>query len=200
MKKSILTLAIALSWVLGISQVTLAANKGRSVVTVLTDISHINKIEVRGNIELYLSDGITDNVKVYNSYCSENALVQNQNGVLKISSYKKEKLVVWVTVSNLSDLTVYDNAQVKSFGRLSAVELNVNLYNDASAQLKMDVYALNMKLHDRVKADLEGTITEANLNCDYSASLNIANLDREHLVKKVNLNYPAGGTNALVEL
>jgi len=197
MKKSILTLAIALSSVLGISQAALAANKGHDEVTVLTDIRHISKIEVHGNIELYLSDGITDNVKVYNSYYSENALVQNQNGVLKISSYKAEKLVVWITVSNLSDLAVYDNAQVKSFGKLSALELNVNLYNDASAQLNMDAYAVSMKLNDHAKADLEGTIAEAQFGYDYSTSLNITNLCSEHLVKKANSNYPA---NSVVEL
>ena len=197
MKTSILTLAIALSSVLGISNAALAANKGHDVVTVLTDINHISKIEVHGNIELYLSDGITDNVKVYNSYYSENALVQNQNGVLKISSYKAEKLVVWITVSNLSDLAVYDNAQVKSFGKLSALELNVNLYNDASAQLNMDAYAVSMKLNDHAKADLEGTIAEAQFGYDYSTSLNITNLCSEHLVKKANSYYPA---NSVVEL
>jgi hypothetical protein len=197
MKKSILTLAIALSSVLGINGAALAANKGHDEVTVLTDINHISKIEVHGNIELYLSDGITDNVKVYNSYYSENALVQNQNGVLKISSYKAEKLVVWITVSNLSDLSVYDNSQVKSFGKLSALELNVNLHNDASAQLNMDAYAVNMKLNDHAKADLEGTISQAQFGYDYSTSLNITNLCSEHLVKKSNSYTPA---NSVVEL
>src|SRR5438270_7022805 len=112
MKKSILTLAIAIVTVLGISQSTFAGNKEREAVTVLTEIKNICKSEVHGNVELYLSDGVTDQVKVYNKYYSENALVQNQNGVLKISSYKAEKLIVWVTVNNLFNLSVYDNAQV----------------------------------------------------------------------------------------
>ncbi|HTD41551.1 MAG TPA: DUF2807 domain-containing protein [Mucilaginibacter sp.] len=197
MKKSILTLAIALTSVLGISQAAFAANRSHDEVTVLTDISHISKIEVHGNVELYLSDGMTDNVKVYNSYYSENALVQNQNGVLKISSYKAQTLVVWITVSNLCNLSVYDSAQVKSFGKLSAIDLTINLYNDASAQLNMDAYAVNMKLNDHAKADLEGTITEAGFGYDYSASLNITNLSSERLVKKANSYYPA---NPVVEL
>jgi len=188
MKTSILTLAIAIVTVLGISQSAFAGNKDRFNVTVLTEISNISKIEVHGNVELYLSDGTTDQVKVYNKYYSENALVQSQNGVLKISSYKAEKLVVWVTVNNLFNLSVYDNADVKSFGKLSALELNVNLYNNASAQLNMDAYAVNVKLNDRAKADLEGTVTEANLHYDYSAFLNISNLTSEHLIKKVSLD------------
>ena len=185
MKKSILTLAIAIVTALGISQSAFAGSKDRDAVTVLTEISNISKIEVHGNVELYLSDGVTDQVKVYNKYYSENALVQNQNGVLKISSYKAEKLVVWVTVSNLFNLSVYDNAQVKSFGKLSALELNVNLYNNASAKLDLDAYSVNVKVNDRAKADLEGATAEANLAYDYSAFLNLSNLNSERLVKKV---------------
>ncbi|MDO3628684.1 DUF2807 domain-containing protein [Mucilaginibacter sp. BT774] len=200
MKKSILTLAIAIATVLGISQSAFAGTKDRDAVTVLTEISNINKIEVHGNVELYLSDGAADQVKVYNKYYSENALVQNQNGVLKISSYKAEKLVVWVTVSDLFSLSVYDNAQVKSFGKLSALELNLNLYNNASAQLNLDAYAVNVKLNDRAKADIEGTTTEANLACDYSAFLNISNLNSEHLVKKVVADPYTGESNPTVAL
>src|SRR6201996_7062732 len=128
MKKSILTLAIAIAAILGVSQSAFAGNKDHEAVTVLTAISNINKIEVRGNVELYLSDGMTDQVKVYNKYYSENALVQSENGVLKISSYKAQKLIVWITVTNLGDLSVYDNAQVKSFGKLSALNLDVKMY------------------------------------------------------------------------
>jgi hypothetical protein len=200
MKTSILTLAIALSSVLVINQAAFAGDKSHNEITVLNDIRNISKIEVHGNVELYLSDGITDNVKVYNSYYSENALVQNQNGVLKISSYKTEKLVVWVTVSNLCNLSVYDNAQAKSFGKLSALELNVNLYNNASAQLNLDTYSVNMTLNDHAKADIEGTTTEAAFGYDYSASLNTTNLSSEHLAKKINPFPTANERNSLVEL
>ena len=200
MKKSILTLAIAIVTVLVVSQSAFAGNKEREAVTVLTEISNISKIEVHGNVELYLSDGATDQVKVYNKYYSENALVQNPNGVLKISSYKAEKLVVWVTVSNLFNLSVYDDAQVKSFGRLSALELNVTLYDNASAQLNMDAYAVNVKVNDRAKADIEGTTTEANLICDYSAFLNISNLNSEHLVKKIIFEPYTSESNPTVAL
>ena len=200
MKTSILTLAIAIVTVLGIGQSAFAGNKEREAVTVLTEISNISKIEVHGNVELYLSDGTIDQVKVYNKYYSENALVQNQNGVLKISSYKAEKLVVWITVSNLVNLSAYDNAQVKSFGKLSALELSVNLYNNASAQLNMDAYSVNVKVNDRAKADIEGTTAEANMSCDYSAFLNTSNLNSQHMVKKVVTEPYTGESNPTVVL
>jgi len=200
MKTKILTLAIAIVTVLGISQSAFAGEKEHEAVTVLTEINNISKIEVHGNVELYLSDGTIDQVKVYNKYYSENALVQNQNGVLKISSYKAEKLVVWVTVNNLFNLSVYDNAQVKSFGKLSALELSVNLYDNASAQLNIDAYEVNVKVNDRAKADIEGTATEANMNCDYSAFLNVSNLNSEHLVKKVAFRPYTSESNPTVAL
>src|ERR1700712_2179761 len=172
MKTTILAFATAVSALLGINQSASAADHSRDEITTLTTISNINKIEVRGNVELYLSDGMTDQVKVYNKYYSENALVQSENGILKISSYKAQKLVVWITVTNLGDLSVYDNAQVKSFGKLSAINLDVKMYDNASAQLNMDAYAVSLKLNGQAKADIEGSITEAELNYDRSASLN----------------------------
>lgn len=196
MKKSILTLAIALSSLAGISRPAFAANN-KTHETILADINRINKIEVHGNVELYLSDGATDQVKVYNNYYSENALVQNQNGALTISSYKAEKLIVWVTVSDLRNLSVYDNARVKSFGKLSALELEVTLHNTASAQLTVNAYAVSMKLTDQAKADLGGSVANADLNYDYSSFLNITNLNSEHLIKKVNVTYPGNSSKSL---
>jgi len=201
MKKSILTLAIAIASLVGINSTSSAATHDRDAVTTIKEITRINKIEVRGNVELYLSDGTSDQVKVYNNYYSESALVQNQNGVLKISSYKTEKLVLWITVTDLRNLSVYDNARVKSFGKLSAIDLDVKLYNDASAQLNLDAYEVSLKVNDHAKADVAGTINEAELTYDYCAFLNVTNLSSTHMVKKVNLDYP-GKTekNLVVEL
>lgn len=199
MKKSILTLAIAIASVVGLNSNAFAAKNSREAI-VLTDITRINNIEVHGNVDVYLSDGTADQVKVYNDYYTESALVQNKNGVLTISSYKAEKLVVWITVTNLHSLAAYDNAQVKSFGKLSVLDLNVNLYNDASARLNLDAYAVNVKLNDHAKADLEGTVTEADLSYDYRSYLNTTNLDSYHMVKKAISSYPTSNKNLMVEL
>jgi hypothetical protein len=188
MKTTILTIAIALITVFDISQSAKAATGSKEISTILTDVSKISQIEVHGNVELYLSDGTADQVKVYNSYYSESALVQNENGVLRITSYTTQKLVVWVTASDLAKLEVYDNAQVKSFGKLSTIDLDVKLYNNASAQLEMDTFAANVTLHDRSKADLSGSVTDATVNYDQSSFLNITNFAASHLVKTVKTN------------
>jgi hypothetical protein len=182
MKTTILGLAIAAATVFGISHSASAATTG-TVSTILTDVSQINKIEVHGNVELYLSDGTADQVKVYNSYYTENALVQNENGVLRISSYSTKKLEVWVTAADLRNLALYDNAEVKSFGKFSAIDLDVKLYNSASAKLDMDVYAANIAVNDRAKADLSGNVDQADLQYNKPALLNTTGFAAAHLVK-----------------
>jgi hypothetical protein len=189
MKTTILTIAIAVSTLLGISQTTFAATRSsQPVSTQLTDVTNISEIEVRGNVQLYLSDGNTDKVKVYNNYYSENALVQDQNGVLRITSYGTEKLVVWVTVSQLAKLSAFDNVEVKTFGKLSSLDLEVKLFNNASAKMNVDAFTANISLDGRAKADLSGTVTEGKIQYARSSSLNTTQLVASHLVETVKLH------------
>jgi hypothetical protein len=176
MKTQIITLFTAL--VLS-ARIAKAANgtapANNASYTVLTDISAINKIEVHGNVELYISDGATDQVKVYNKYYAENALVQSRNGVLSISSYKAEKLVVWVTANDLRSISAYDNAEVKSFGNISKIEFDVDLHNNSSAKLNLDAFSANVTVNDQAKANLSGNVNEYDLK--YSHAENISQVD-----------------------
>lgn len=188
MKTIILTTALLLATVFGINNFTYADTiKNDQAYTILAGVSSINKIEVHGNVELYVSDGATDQIKVYNQYYKETALVQNQNGTLCISSYKTEKLVVWVTASDLHSLSVYDNAQVKSFGKLSLIDLDVDLYNHASAQLNLDAFQANITINDNAKANLSGYISLGELKYNNTSALNTSDLVAENL-KKTNVD------------
>ena len=182
MKTTILTIAIFFATVLGISQSTFAATTASQATTQITDITAINKIEVHGNVELYVTAGIADKVKVYDNYYAQGALVQDQHGVLNISSYAAKKLVVWVTASDLRNLSIYDNAEVKSFGKLSAIELDVKLFNSSSAKLDLDAFDASVTLYDNAKADLSGNVSEADLHYGPSSVLNTANLVALHQV------------------
>jgi len=176
MKTQIVTLFTILTLGLGITKTTYAATPAKNqTYTVLTNINTINKIEVHGNVELYVSDGETDLVKVYNKYYNENALIQSKNGVLRITSYKAEKLIVWVTANDLRSITAYDNAEVKSFGKLSKIEFNVDLYNNASAKLDLDVINANVIVNDKAKVNLSGTVNDYDLK--YSNAVNIDQKD-----------------------
>ncbi|MEO6851366.1 MAG: DUF2807 domain-containing protein [Mucilaginibacter sp.] len=193
MKTRILTIVAIAALTLGLSSTTFAATTNgpaatsNEVSTLLTDISNISKIEVHGNVELYVSDGASDQVKVYNHYYAESALVQNRNGVLRISSYSDQKLVVWITANDLRSISVYDNAEVKSFGKLSAIELNVDLHNNASAKLNLDAFSANVTVADHAKADLSGSTEEFSLNHATSTSVNQYSLETAHYTENKNI-------------
>ena len=190
MKTRILSFVTIAAIVLVLSSNTFAATKddakNNEVSTVLTNVSKITKIEVHGNVELYISDGASDQVKVYNRYYAESALVQSQNGVLRISSYSDQKLVVWITANDLRSITAYDNAEVKSFGKLSPIEMDVTLHNNAYAKLDIDGYSANITVNDRAKADLTGNVNDYNLKYNRSASVNTTNFIAAHNTKTVN--------------
>jgi hypothetical protein len=185
MKTQLLTLITLVTLTVSTSNIvnaaTTADDKNAIVLTDATN-TNINKIEVRGNVELYLSDGATNEVKVYNKYYSESALVQNHNGVLRISSYKNEKLIVWITVNDLRSITAYDNAEIKSFGKLSAINMDVNLYGNASAKLDVNMFTANINVNDRAKANVKGDITNCYLTHDRSATVNSAALATNKMV------------------
>ena len=183
MKIHTLTIFAALILTAGITKTTYAVATANENVTTLTNISAINKIEVHGNVKLYISDGTADEVKVYNKYYAESALVQSKNGVLSIASYTAEKLVVWVTVNDLRAVSAYDNAEVKSFGDISKIEFDVDLYNNAFAHLTFDAYAASVKVSDQAKADLNGYANEFTLNSNIASNVNKNNFFAVHFME-----------------
>jgi hypothetical protein len=185
MKTAIITVFTALSLTAGIANSTKAATvkDDANTYTVLTDISAINKIEVHGNVELYVSDATSDQVKVYNKYYSESALVQSTNGVLRISSYKSEKLVVWVSANDLRSISVYDNAEVKSFGNISKIEFDVDLHDNAKAKLNLDAFTASLTVKDNAKADLTGSADQLNLYRDIESNVKSNSFSAAHYVE-----------------
>jgi hypothetical protein len=192
MKTRIFSFIAIAAVVLGISNTTFAGTKKDSaggkneVGTVVREVSKINKIEVRGNVELFVTDADSDQVKVYNRYYAESALVQSHNGVLRISSYAAEKLVVWVKSSQLTSIAAYDNAEVKSFGKISPIEMNVTLHDNAYAKLDIEGYSVNITLNNRAKADLTGNVTECNLKYNRSATVNSTYFTAEHITRTIS--------------
>ncbi len=176
MKTITLSIAIALLFTLSISTTSFASTKNNNVETILSNVSNFNSIEVNGNVELYVTTGEANNVKVYDSYYNQNALVQEQNGVLRVSSYKNERLVVWVTVADLHSITATDNATIKSFGKLSAIDFKLNLKNQATAQLDLDVSNASITLNDNAKANLSGFAGESVMAVNKTADLNTTKL------------------------
>jgi hypothetical protein len=102
---------------------------------------------------------------------------------LIISSYNSQKLVVWVTANDLRNITAYDNAEVKSFGNLSSIDLEVNLHNTSIATLKMDTYQASITVADHARASLAGNTDDCRLTYSDAAAVNSLNLMANRMVK-----------------
>jgi len=135
-------------------------------ITVLSDVKKVNKINVSGNVELILVQSADESVKVYDNYYTKNALVQQKDGELRISSYDKETLTVVVYTNNLSSITASDNATVRTHGKLTTLDLNVNLNDNATADLNTNTISLSTNIKGNASLSLTGS------TLDYNAMVN----------------------------
>jgi hypothetical protein len=129
-------------------------------VTVLSQVKNINKVIVNGNVEVILVQAPTESVKVYDTYYSKNALVQQENGILRISSYQKETLTVAVYVRNLSSIEASGNANVKTFGKINFLSLDVILKDKATAEINAETITLYTSIKDNASLKLSGSTTD----------------------------------------
>ncbi|WP_214072565.1 DUF2807 domain-containing protein [Mucilaginibacter sp. dw_454] len=184
MKTTLLTIATLLLMLTAANN-SFAANSGNhQEYTELTWINHFYKIEVHGNVQLHLLSGEKNRVEMNSTYYDHNALVQVENGVLRITCYRTERLQVWVTVDDLRALSAYDNVLVQTEGRFSTLEIDVELFNKAKADLNLDCFATNIKLNNQSMANISGTAIESELISNYAATLNAANFTADETVMK----------------
>jgi hypothetical protein len=166
--KSILLLTITLS-----SPAILNA-KETNKVTVLNQVRSFNKLNVAGNVEVILVQSAEQKVQVYDNYYSKNALVQERNGELRISSFEKETLTVVVYASQLSEISASGNANIKTSGKFSTLSLALNLKDQAKAILNTNSIDVFANVKGEANLALTGTVT------DYKAiigSMAIINLE-----------------------
>ena len=127
-------------------------------VTVLNQVKKINKIEVKGNVEVIILQAPVESVKVYDSYYAKNALVQQQEGVLRISSFQKETLTVAVYVRDLATIEAADNSIVKTSGKVNFLALNVVLRDAAKADINANTISLTTSVKDNASLGAQAKI------------------------------------------
>jgi hypothetical protein len=174
MKTSIKTLfAAALTLVVLTSSAFASTDVKENNVTILNQVNNINKIVVSGNVEVILVQAPTESVKVYDSYYSKNALVQQENGVLRISSFQKETLTVAVYVRNLSSIEGGDNSKIKTYGKVNFLSLDVILKDKATADLNTTTVNLFTSVKDDASLKLGGSTTDYYAVLSSNAKLNM---------------------------
>lgn len=176
--KNFIAASLTATVLLGSSIAAKAADPGITA-TVLPAIKNINKIAVSGNVELILIQDVADHVKVYNDYYANNALVQEKDGVLYISSFNRDKLTVMVHVKNLSALELEDKSTVKTYGSFYLLDLAISLSDQAKADINANTTTLTTKVSNDAQLNLTGS-TEA-----YAAQIKDgADLNMEDFVAK----------------
>jgi hypothetical protein len=174
MKTSIKNLFAAALTVITLSTSAFAATDvTEKNVTVLNLVKNISKIVVNGNVELILVQAPTESVKIYDSYYSKNTLVQQENGVLRISSFQKEKLTIAVYVRNLSIIEANDNSTVKTYGKVSFLTLDVLLKDNATADINATTLNLYTSVKDNATLKLSGNSEEYNAFLSAKAKINM---------------------------
>jgi len=174
MKTSIKTVfAAALTLVVLTSSAFASTDVKENNVTILNQVKNINKIVVSGNVEVLLVQAPTESVKVYDSYYSKNALVQQENGVLRISSFQKETLTVAVYVRNLSSIEGRDNSRIKTYGKVNFLSLDVILKDKATADLNTTTVNLFTSVKDDANLKLGGSTSEYYAVLSSNAKLNM---------------------------
>ena len=154
------------------------AAENAPIVTEIKENAIITKIFVKGNVEVFITQGEEQSIKVYDNYYGKNALTQVENdGTLRISSHSDKKLSVWVTVENLKSIEAHDQSVVYSANKLTALDLQVTLSNSAMAYLEIDTYQLNTIISDSSKLVLEGKTEIQNVNASNYSNLDISKFE-----------------------
>ncbi|WP_461789020.1 GIN domain-containing protein [Pedobacter sp.] len=180
MKTSIKTLFAALLTLgLGINGPSFANAKENQKVTVLSQINNFSKLNVAGNVEVILVQSSNQSVQVYDNYYAKNALVQEKNGELRISSFNKETLTVVVYASQLNEINVSDNSTVKTAGKFNTLSLVVNLKDEAKASLNTNTVDLFANVNGRSALNLTGNTNEYNATIGTVAAINMNNFTSE---------------------
>jgi|GEM_PF-1564755 len=197
MKTQFATIIATVALLVGTTTLTFANNKtdnGGSVTsTAIPTNGNIDAIDVSGNVDVYLVNGDYDAVNIYSDYYGQNAVVKNNNGVLSIASYSADKLVVFVTVADLRSITAHDNAAVRSYGdALSAKSLDIDIKDNATAQLKLDVIGASVTADNKSNVQLTGTIDSYELAYSPSAKVNMDGV-KSQAARKTQIEQPAYG-------
>lgn len=154
-------------------------NPSAKKVTVLSQVKNINKIVVSGNVEVLLLQAPVESVKVYDGYYTKNALVQQENGELRISSFEKETLTVAVYVRELSTIELGDNSTVKTYGKVNFLSLDVVLNGSAKADIDANTVNLTTTVKDNAKLALSGSTTDLQVGLTAQAKVNMDHFKAE---------------------
>lgn len=171
MKTSIKTLGIAaLTSLVSIIAFSGSASANEKI-TLLNKIGKFNKLTVSGNVDVLIVQSPESRVTVYDDYYAKNALVQEKNGELRISSFEKKPLSVVVYTNQLTEINASDQATVNTQSVFKTICLEVNLKNEAKANLNTSTLDLFAQLDNDANLELSGDAVDYNVVMNDNTSI-----------------------------
>ena len=156
-----------------------------SVLKDLKALKQINKIELDGNIKVYLKQGLNESLEVYGNE-PRNTQAHFKNGILYISSDAPETLEIGLTVNNLSSIVASGNAVLCSTNRIRSLDLEIKLEDSASAKLELEALNVFSSLEDWSSLELTGNAETLHMDLYGAADTNTEKFSAENssLVRK----------------
>mgnify|MGYP003296342079 CR=1 FL=1 len=135
-----------------------SSNKGKAAEkavapTEFKKVKDIYKIVVKGNVDLYITQGDEESLKVYDGNPAD---VKLENGILSISSSRNQRLAVSVTVINLSTIEASGTSRVRTMNEISTVNLDLQFNDQADGQIEAKAISISSLLSDQAKLELSG--------------------------------------------
>lgn len=127
----------------------------------LKNTKRISKIIVAGNVNVFLTQGIKEDIQFDNQ---KHATLRYKNDVLYISSFGKQRISVSLTVTNLSAIVAGGNVIVRTMNELSSIDLDIQLKDNASAQIEAQAVNITSSLTGASKLELAGESENQHLN------------------------------------
>jgi hypothetical protein len=119
-----------------------------------------NMIKVNGNVQVYISQGNKESIRVVTSGAGDKVSVQKEGKKLLISSSEEMPASVYVCVKDLKRIEASDRSSVKSQGNIDLSVLQVFLSEQASAELNVNTEGLYTVVKDGSDLKLSGKSEE----------------------------------------
>ena len=190
------TTKLMFSFILCIITFISFAAPGNSDKTEVRNVNNFNGIKVSTGIDLYITMGTTEEVKIVaDDDIIENLITEVDNGTLNI--YMKQKnwfnwnmgnrtMKAYVTVKELSKIDASSGSDVKSENTLKGEDLKVRA--SSGSDVEIDIYYKNFSLNTSSGSDAKISGKTKNFEADASSGSDINAKDLESAICKVSVS------------
>lgn len=172
--KKLLLLVLILTGAVSQAQEKVKGNREPS--TIITDVTNFNIIEIGGDYEVAIVEGITSQVEIttdsnLHEYL-ELSVVDSTftiNSTARIRS-KKEMSIRLIYPAGLTKIIAKEKAEISSITELKANELEIEVRDDAKVFFTANINYLTLNMKGDSKAELNLRGSDANINFSDKAS------------------------------